>query len=242
MPVSSMARVQQAARMHGETPAAEVVWVQGHLDGRSSIPAAEVAGTKRWRRGKNARKAQLTQAANDILEVAELAEPLSYTLLTLGNGQEMWVPVGRDPQDYADEVAQKLGIVITPPPTAERRQPSPERPASSAQEASKAHASPRESAEAARLANRARYEELCHVPTPVNISLRLSRSLSFSLCPCLCVPMSLCVTYRFARAGVQGLCTPGPIARSSVSTRCPDHPSDERGVRPPCEPLRARIY
>ena len=172
MPVSSMARVQQAARMHGETPAAEVVWVREHLDGRSSIPAAEVAGTKRWQRGKNARKAQLTQAANDILDVAELVEPVSYTLLTLGNGQEMWVPVGRNPQDYADEVAQKLGIVITPPPTAERQVPSPQRPASSAQEASNMRdGASSATAEAARLANRARYEELCRVRFPVHASI-----------------------------------------------------------------------
>ena len=54
------------------------------------------------------------------MDVAELAfAPTSYTLKTLGNGQEMWIPLGRKPQDYADEVAMSMGIAITPPPTAQ---------------------------------------------------------------------------------------------------------------------------
>eukprot|EP01043_Picozoa_sp_COSAG02_P055173 COSAG02_NODE_6358_length_3627_cov_4.287698_3_plen_58_part_00 len=37
-----------------------------------------------------------SHTAADILDVSELqTDPTSYTLKTLGNGQEIWVPLGR---------------------------------------------------------------------------------------------------------------------------------------------------
>eukprot|EP01043_Picozoa_sp_COSAG02_P010973 COSAG02_NODE_397_length_23124_cov_439.255635_15_plen_540_part_01 len=122
MPTSSVSRVQLNELMQSNnTPPSELVWVQGHLDGHAAIPAAETARAKRWMRG-HARKAAVRQTAADIVDVAELLDnPTSYTLRTLGNGQEIWVPVGRDSQEYADEVAAKLGIAITPPPTAQKQ-------------------------------------------------------------------------------------------------------------------------
>ena len=83
MPNSSMSRIQLNQMLESRTPAAEVVWVRGHLDGQTSIPHSEVACTRRWKRSRM-RESTLKQTATDIVDVAELAEPLSYTLRTLG--------------------------------------------------------------------------------------------------------------------------------------------------------------
>ena len=62
----------------------------------------------------------MSQTASEVLAVSGLEdEPTSFSLKTLGSGQELWVPLGRDPEDYANEVAASMGIEITPPPTAQ---------------------------------------------------------------------------------------------------------------------------
>ena len=75
-------------------PASATQWVQGQLDGQTSIPKAEVARTQKWKRNAT-KQAELSRTAADILDVSDLKAPTSYTLKTLGNGQEMWVPLGR---------------------------------------------------------------------------------------------------------------------------------------------------
>ena len=60
MPFASVAQIQSHGALVSNTPAAELIWVQGHLDGQTSIPARELARTKKWRRNaKGTRKAAL---------------------------------------------------------------------------------------------------------------------------------------------------------------------------------------
>lgn len=173
MPISSVCRVQQNQMLSSRTPASELVWVHAQIDGQTSIPAAEVARTCRWKRG-HMRKDVLARTAVDIVDVQSLAEPLSYTLQTLSNGQEMWVPLGRDAHDYSDEVAMKLGITITPPPTApmdavEETPLQPLPPLEGTGSAEPPAAATSSAAVGAAASNRERYEELCsvyQVPVP----------------------------------------------------------------------------